>query len=260
MKRTFNAVPAVLIAVAISVTVFFGRADSAFALDELRGSGLFSNIEETASFVTSVMELIPDGKEVCEILSAENPELNYLVLVNGSHPMKKGWLDKAEILHSVNSRGNEIKAERAAYVSYLMLKKDLEKNDKVFIDIDYGLRTEEEQQAVIDELTEMYGAKYAHRTAATPGYSEHHTGLALDIYLIIGGKNVYLNDEMMKYPEVWKKIHAKLADYGFILRYPKGSGYMYEPWHIRYTGKEAAGIIMSKKGYTLENYLKDYGG
>ena len=48
------------------------------------------------------------------------------------------------------------------------------------------------------------------------------------------------------------------ADYGFILRYPKSSqditGVIYEPWHYRYVGVEAAQAIMSQ-GITLEEYL-----
>ena len=78
----------------------------------------------------------------------------------------------------------------------------------------------------------------------------YHTGLALDLYLNIDGKDVYLNEDMVKYPEKWAKIHSKLPDYGFILRYPKGkeeiTGYSYEPWHIRYVcGIPAAKAIAS---------------
>ena len=79
---------------------------------------------------------------------------------------------------------------------------------------------------------------------AVPGYSEHHTGLALDLYL-----------ESM---DVWAKIHAKLPEFGFILRYPEGkediTGYAYEPWHVRYVGMDTAEEITSR-GITLEEYL-----
>lgn len=70
--------------------------------------------------------------------------------------------------------------------------------------------------------------------------SEHLTGLALDLFLVVDGQNVADNDEMMRYPELWEQVHAKLADHGFILRYPKDkeavTGCEYEPWHIRYVG------------------------
>ena len=65
---------------------------------------------------------------------------------------------------------------------------------------------------------------------------------------------------MVQYPEIWEKIHAKLADYGFILRYLEGkehiTGYGYEPWHIRYVDDvDIAKQIMSQPGMTLEVWL-----
>ena len=48
------------------------------------------------------------------------------------------------------------------------------------------------------------------------------------------------------------------AEYGFIIRYPKGktniTGYIYEPWHLRYVGKEAAAEI-TELGFTFEEYI-----
>ena len=198
---------------------------------------------------------VPKGADKVSISRSKFPKPDYLVLVNSFHKIPKGWSDKVDYVRAVNSRGNTVKVERKAYKEYLKLKEDLEKNDKIHIDIDYGLRTVKEQKELIKEYTEMYGASYANRIAARPGYSEHHTGLAIDIYLIIKGKNIYLNEEMEKYPKTWEKIHSKLAKYGFILRYPKNTSYPYEPWHIRYVGKKDAKNIMSVPGLTLENYL-----
>ena len=94
---------------------------------------------------------------------------------------------------------------------------------------------------------------------AVPGYSEHHTGLALDLYLNIDGKDVVENEDLVKYPEVWEEIHAKLAEHGFILRYLEGkediTGYSYEPWHIRYLDDPAIAAEITDKGETLEEYL-----
>ncbi|MBQ8136265.1 MAG: M15 family metallopeptidase, partial [Clostridia bacterium] len=123
------------------------------------------------------------------------------------------------------------------------------------------------QQEILERFTEQYGAEYAAKTVAQPGYSEHHTGLALDLYFRIKNADgsftdVYRNEDMEKeaYKGIWTKIHARLADHGFILRYLPGkehvTGYRYEPWHIRYLG--SAGIarkIMSHPGLTLEEYL-----
>ena len=63
-----------------------------------------------------------------------------------------------------------------------MLKKDIE------IDLDSCYRSVEEQQNIWDEFTEQYGIDYVKKYVAVPGYSEHHTGLAIDIALIINGE------------------------------------------------------------------------
>ena len=108
------------------------------------------------------------------------------------------------------------------------------------------------------EFTEEYGADYAKKTVSEPGHSEHHTGLALDLYLIIDGKDVVENEDMMEYPEVWEKIHARLAEHGFILRYLDGdehiTGYGYEPWHIRYIDDVSIAKEIADQGITFEEY------
>lgn len=72
---------------------------------------------------------------------------------------------------------------------------------------------------------------------------------------------MYYNEDLVQYPEVWAKIHAKLADYGFILRYLEGkeeiTGYSYEPWHIRYIDDVALAKDITARGITLEEYLEE---
>ena len=75
------------------------------------------------------------------------------------------------------------------------------------------------------------------------GYSEHHTGLAIDFY--------------DNYDLSW--IQANCWDYGFIVRYPEGksdiTGIIYEPWHFRYVGVELAQELRSL-GLCLEEYMQ----
>ena len=122
-------------------------------------------------------------------------------------------------------------------------------------------RSIEYQQNLWDETVANYGEDYARQYVAVPGYSEHHTGLALDLFLIIDGKGVYENEDMVQYPEIWDKIHAKLADHGFILRYlPEKkieTGYSYEPWHIRYIDDVDAAHEIMDKGITYEQMSDD---
>ena len=184
-------------------------------------------------------------------------EIDYLVLVNKLNPLPDWWEDALEIVHMTNSEGDDVEVEKKAYDAYLELKADLEK-EGVYVDLDSAYRSVAEQQRIMDEFTRDKGADYAKKTVATPGYSEHHTGLALDLYLIIDGEEVDENDDMMEYPEVWEKIHAKLAEHGFILRYLDGdehiTGYGYEPWHIRYVDDPAIAKEITDAGITFEEY------
>ena len=177
--------------------------------------------------------------------------IEYMALVNKTHALPDTWEDKLETVHMTNSVGDDVEVEKKAYDAYLKLKEALEAED-IHVDLDSARRSVEAQQRIMDDFTEKYGADYAAKTVAKPGYSEHHTGLALDLYLIIDGKDVVLNEEMIQYPEIWAKIHEKLADYGFILRYLDGeehiTGYGYEPWHIRYIDNVDIAKEITSKG------------
>lgn len=111
-------------------------------------------------------------------------------------------------------------------------------------------------------LAEGYGQEEAERIAATivkrAGQSEHNTGLALDFEC---SEYPYL-DEGFKNTAAYTWLIENCADYGFILRFPEGkediTGVIYEPWHYRYVGVEAAQEIMSR-GLCLEEYLEEKG-
>ena len=184
--------------------------------------------------------------------------IDYLVLVNKENKLSDDWEEKLETTVFYNTLGEDVEVEKEAYKAYLKLKADLEK-DGIYVDLDSARRSVSAQQDIWDMFMEEYGETYTKTYVAVPGYSEHHTGLALDLYLIIDGVDVYMNEDMVEYPEIWAAIHEKLADYGFILRYLEGkesiTGYGYEPWHIRYVqSADTAKEIMSK-GITLEEYL-----
>src|SRR5699024_5056985 len=93
------------------------------------------------------------------------------------------------------------------------------------------------------------GAEMADTYSARPGHSEHQTGLAFDLNEI--------SDAFAGTPEAeWLAEHAH--EYGFIIRYPADkediTGYSYEPWHVRYLGKEIAEKVY-ESGLCLEEYL-----
>lgn len=187
-------------------------------------------------------------------------EIDYLVLVNKTHQLPAYWENALKTVKTTNTVGEEVEAEYKAYAAYLKLKEAMAA-EGVDIQLDSGRRSVAEQQDIWDRFMIKYGEEYTKKTVAVPGYSEHQTGLALDLYFILDGITVYYNEDLVQYPEVWAKIHAKLADYGFILRYLEGkediTGYSYEPWHIRYIDDVALAKDITARGITLEEYLEE---
>ena len=119
-----------------------------------------------------------------------------------------------------------------------------------------GYRSYSTQKASFDRKAEERGEQAANRSVAKPGYSEHQTGLAMDIE----GETTLgtgLTEAFGESPEgIW--VAENCHEYGFIIRYPQDkisiTGYIYEPWHIRYVGVEAATEIAAL-GVTFEEYI-----
>ncbi|MFC7373181.1 D-alanyl-D-alanine carboxypeptidase family protein [Fictibacillus iocasae] len=116
-------------------------------------------------------------------------------------------------------------------------------------------RSHETQKALFQRYVDKDGYEKARTYSAVPGTSEHETGLAIDV---TGGDGSCPAQDCFgeKEEAKWLKKHA--ADYGFIIRYPEGkekiTGYKYEPWHLRYVGKQTA-VAVSSRNITLEEYF-----
>ena len=130
------------------------------------------------------------------------------------------------------------------------------KNDNVSLFIASPFRNYYEQKALYDSYVSRDGVKNADTYSARPGYSEHHTGLAVDL---IPYRDLDLDTFESSAGFTWMQDNA--YKYGFILRYPAGkeyiTGYMYEPWHYRYVGVEAAKVIRNEN-ITFEEYYEYY--
>lgn len=189
----------------------------------------------------------------------EDNSINYLILVNSENKIPKDWEDNLELETAINAWDDEIKVEKETLKKYNELKAKLEE-EGITIVLDSGFRSVKEQKEIWADFEKKYGIEYTKKTVAVPELSEHHTGLAIDICIIKDGKLIEENEDMIKEREIFAKIHEKLADYGFILRYPEGkddiTGYGYEPWHFRYIkDKKIAKEIMSNN-LTYEEYLE----
>ncbi len=114
------------------------------------------------------------------------------------------------------------------------------------------------ERLIKDGMSEEEAIEAASQTVAVPGASEHQVGLAFDFIT----EDYTCLDEGFEDTDAGKWLKENAADYGFILRYPRGkediTGIEYEPWHYRYVGERAAREIMDR-GITLEEYDREIG-
>lgn len=131
--------------------------------------------------------------------------------------------------------------------------KDAEKEDMHLL-LNSGYRSYDEQVKIYNETKEKYGELYASEYVATPGASEHQTGLGIDMTAqsVVDKQRLVFGDT-----EEYKWVVKNCAKYGFIVRFTEGTdgitGISHEPWHLRYVGKDVAKVITNNK-WTLEEY------
>lgn len=181
-----------------------------------------------------------------------------IILVNDRHPVNEDM--RIDLIKIADKQFVLYEAYRPLLK---MLNKMKEEGLKPYICSSY--RSIEKQTSLFNTKCQYYlrkgykqnqAEKRASMWVAKPYYSEHHTGLALDIvsfdYQNLDEKQADTKEQQWLMQNSWK--------YGFILRYPPDKSEIthvhYEPWHYRYVGKEAARIIYEKK-ITLEEFLDE---
>lgn len=116
-----------------------------------------------------------------------------------------------------------------------------------------GYRSQATQTSLYNSYVAKDGVAAADRYSARPRYSEHQTGLAADL-----GNGTCDLEICFGTTAAGKWLRENAYKYGFVIRYPEGkeplTGYQYEPWHIRYAGKDLANEIQ-KAGVTLEQFF-----
>ncbi len=190
---------------------------------------------------------------------SEESDTWQLVLVNATHPLDASYvpeLAEIEPERQVDARILEdtqqmMEDARAAglnpYICSAYRNYDYQRT--VFND------------TMVDWITQGYMPLDAYdetkKSVAVPGTSEHATGLALDI---TSADYAQLDEAQAETAEA-KWLVENCWKYGFILRYPpeksEVTGIVYEPWHYRYVGKEAAKEI-TESGVTLEEYVIEH--
>lgn len=224
-----------LLGVMFGKIVFAGEAEAA---------GVVGNLTSPGSFLTAAKDKERESEDW------------KLTLVNAFHPVEAGYepeLAEIENNYYFDARAVEflqemLAAGRKEGLDFWVCSayRTIEKQTELY---------EDKVRRVQAEGTSGPGAREeAARTVARPGTSEHNLGLAVDIvardYQILDEKQEQTDEQQWLMENCWK--------YGFILRYPTDkteiTGIIYEPWHYRYVGREAAREIM-EQGICLEEYL-----
>ena len=124
--------------------------------------------------------------------------------------------------------------------------------------ITQAYRTKDEQTEIYDSYLETYGAEQGALLAAAPGYSEHHSGYAVDLNVFTEKGVSYSLGSAKDENPIYEWIYTHAAEYGFVLRYPAGktaiTGITNEPWHFRYVGRGHA-AYMTENDLVLEEYI-----
>lgn len=184
----------------------------------------------------------------------------YSVLVNKKNKISKDFINNVKLINVKDVNNNDILIEEETYNQFLKLKNYLTNHENIVIGIEEAYRSKLEQKIIYEEFVSLYGKNYASSFVAPIGASEHHTGLAIDLIIYFDEYGfISCNDNYDRTTLIFEeKVHKHLSDFGFILRYPKDKEditlYPYEPWHIRYVGKNIAKELEGRN-IVLEEYI-----
>lgn len=171
-----------------------------------------------------------------------NTSLNETMLVNKYYRLQENY--EPNNLVTVSNKyyyGENHKLTKQTYEAFIDMWNEAY-NENIYLIMNSSYRTYESQVSVYDSFKNTKGTTYADSIAARPGYSEHQTGLSLDIF----SKGNTIASEFKNSPaHIWLQNNA--YKYGFIERYPEGkeniTGFREEAWHYRYVGVEVATYI-----------------
>lgn len=141
---------------------------------------------------------------------------------------------------SINYSRSGMKLVKEAKEQFEAMAKDAA-NNKLKLVVTSSYRNYSYQEKLYNDYAKKDGKDAADTYSGRPGFSEHQTGLAVDLY---NGKSLYTEFENT---EEFKWMQDNAYKYGFILRFPKDkvnlTGYQYESWHYRYVGQKIAAYI-----------------
>lgn len=178
-----------------------------------------------------------------------NDPVSVWVVVNKQRPLSPKTFSPDDL--TAVGGGQQLRAEAAAALGKLIAAAG---SESLYISPLSGYRSYYTQVSVYNNEVATNGQAVADTQSARPGYSEHQTGLAIDV----GGGGCGIEDCFGDTPE-GKWVATNAYKYGFIIRYIPGkqdvTGYRAEPWHIRYVGVDLATEMKNQNVQTLEEFF-----
>lgn len=175
------------------------------------------------------------------------------VLVNKKFKLRSDYYPS--VVATGLTGGGELRQEAVVALSQLFSAAN---NEGISLSVLSAYRSYSTQESTYNGYVSQYGQEQTDTFSARPGHSEHQTGLAVDV-----GTGECNFDQCFggTIAGKWLQLHA--PEYGFIIRYPSDgqelTGYSYEPWHLRYLGKDIAKAVVAGGG-VYEKYLGKPGG
>ena len=170
------------------------------------------------------------------------------LIVNKTYPLDSTWKPKNTFKSVPNDGFAREPLNSEAYENWKQMKSDAAALN-LNLWAQSGYRSYDYQNDLYNGYVKRRGKTAADTFSARPGHSEHQSGLAFDLNTI---------DSSFKNTDEGKWVAKNAYLYGYILRYPEGktneTGYIYEPWHIRYLGNPLATEVHNS-GLCLEEYL-----
>lgn len=205
--------------------------------------------EDVVTYVNIGMDL-PVYTDTTEVSDPDS----LLVLVNKYHYLPKGY-EPTDLAYLDGYYGNSVPMREIIVEPF----KELQAAALEEIDVEFmpttAYRGYSFQKTLYDNYVASDGVSEADTYSARPGYSEHQTGLSIDLKNTALGSGIRLTDDDYD----WLSNNA--YRFGFIIRFPEDktyiTGYQFENWHIRYVGKDVAKIIY-EHDLTLEEYIDLY--
>lgn len=182
---------------------------------------------------------------------------SYTVLVNKEYPLPEDYIPNdlvvPDVLFNINYYHEKKLMRQDAATALEHLFQDAELAG-LSLNAISGYRSYTRQKEIYDNNVRTKGLEATNLVSAMPGYSEHQTGLSIDVSTPSIANRL---EEVFAGTPEGKWLAKNASNYGFIIRYPKDkseiTGYSYEPWHIRYVGKELAKYL-SNQNLSLEEY------